>query len=364
DNFSQVEALINAVGNRKEELLNELFDNNKLSNIIEEISRATVDNFSQVEALINAVGNRKEKLISQINFALLNTQVNEWQITALIQTSNLVSALDSEAVRILLPFSEEKFLVLSHQIKEHHIRAFTVIVSKLPVAEQSSIIIKTPWLALLNNAPRSHHVHLNNITRIAQFYLQSKSSIPNAEMKKPLLEYLRNNCEDIKKMINNTQCNNYYAFYDFILLLAGIDKGEAAGILAKSINGFCNRFNIFSQVSTYVSRLMYLFYAIKPDIAFKIICHENVQTVLKIFFCSDRIHENPEGSKALIKAVRNSNKKVWEEQFLNDKKITLNLSSYDLPALYREQDEERKQMGTLGLDYFKISAADGIENGI
>lgn len=39
---------------------------------------------------------------------------------------------------------------------------------------------------------------------------------------------------------------------------------------------------------------------------------------------------------------------------MKDKKIILNLSRYDLPTLYNEQYEDRKQMNALGLDYFKI----------
>jgi hypothetical protein len=165
-------------------------------------------------------------------------------------------------------------------------------------------------------------------------------------------------------MIYNTRPNNYYAFYDFILFLAGIDKGEAAGLLKESINGFCKCFKIFPQIAAYVSRLLYIFYAIEPDIAYRILCHENVQTSLKEFFRSDGIHENPEGAKALIKAVCNSNRKLWQEEFMKDGSVILNLSGYDLPDLYREQDEDRKQMNALGLDYFKINAADEIGNNI
>ena len=265
---------------------------------------------------------------------------------------------------MLLPFSGDKFLALSHQIKGHQIRAFTFIVSKLPAANQLSVITKIPWLVLLNKAPREHHLHLNNITRLVQFYLQAKSNISDTEKKKPLLEYLKNNREDIKKMIYNTRHNNYYAFYDFILLLAGIDQSEIADILIESLKGFCKRFTIFPQISIYISDLLNLFYTIEPDIASKMIWHETVNQALKDFFRSERIHENPGGTKALIKAVRNSNKDLWQEVFMKDEKIILNLSSYDLPALYNEQDEDRKQMNALGLDYFINDTGDKIENNI
>ena len=94
------------------------------------------------------------------------------------------------------------------------------------------------------------------------------------------------------------------------------------------------------------------------------IYHDTVKQALKDFFRSERIHENHDGAKALIKAVRNSDKNLWQEEFMRDEKIIRNLSSYDLPALYKEHDEDRKQMNTVGLDYFKIGAADEIENNI
>ncbi len=364
ENFGQTANLINVFGDRKEELLKELIEKKKLSKIIKEISNATIENFGQVEAMLSAFGDRNKELISQIDFTRINKQINEWCVSSLSLTSAIVNALGLEAVKALLPFSQDKFLTLSHQITGNQINAFNIIVSKLPNDILFVLISKVPWLELLDRIPRYSPFHFNSIARIMDYYLQSKNDVPIEKTKEPLVEYLKINREDIKKMIYNTGSKNYSVFYNSILILARIEQIEISSILKESINGLYKRFEIIPEISIYVSRLLYVFYAIEPVIAFKMILHETVKQALKDFLSSETINENPESIKSLIKAIRNSNRKLWQEEFLHDEKITLNLKSYDLPTIYKEQDDERRQMNELGLDYFKVDSVVRTETNI
>ena len=357
ENLKQAADLINAFDNHKEELLNGLIKNKKLDNIIEQISKVTNENLIQAADLINAFDNHKEEITLRINFNFLNKQINEWQQPALISTWRLVTALSQMASKLLFPFSHEKFILLSYQIKGNNIRALTSIFGKLPHAIQTLLLDKFPWVDLLNKSSRTHFFYLNNITRIMNFGLQSQKH--KEKFKETLREYIALHREDFIKMIYTTRSTNYRALYNSILILSQISEIEIATILKDSINGFCKHFEIFPSIASYISRLLYLFYSIDPDIAYKIFLHkkeneESVNQQLKKFLSSEVINENPDGTKGLIKAIRNSNRRIWDYEFMTDKKIIHNLSNYNLHELYEEQNNDRNRINITGLTFFSL----------
>ena len=352
ENFGQVEALINSFENTKGELLNELIDKKGLGNLIAQITTATVKNFKQAADLINAFGERKEELLRQIDFGSLNKEINNWQPSDLLPTAEFILAIGTYATSVLVPFSEEKFIALVPHIKSEQIRSYTAIFSKLPRDLQSSLLEKIRWKELLAKSPVYHFFHLNNITRVMQYYLKQKGEKGNPD----LVQFLSINHDAIRKMISKTESNNYRQLFNSILILCKVNTNEIAEILNESIKIFCGNFEIPLGARRYISRLLYLFYIIDPAISYKMIFHDRVKNEIKKYFCSEKIHEIPEGTEALIKAIRNSNRNMWENEFMKDPSIIFNLKDYDLLRLYEEQNEERKQMNSLGLDYFKIDS--------
>jgi uncharacterized protein YigA (DUF484 family) len=353
-NFPQAAAIIIAFGKWKEQLLTGLIEQGKLGRIIDQISRANIGDFQRVEALITAFGERKEELLSGMNPTFLNERINYWELSSLFKSLALIRALGDQAMKVLVPFSRERFLALSHRVTGQEIVAYKGIVSSLPREEQLYVIYSIPWLELLERSDRFDPVHLNNLAHIAWLYQQSKIGKSGEETRVPLAKFLAGNRSRIKNMIFNTTSQNYAALFNSVLMFARIDKNMTAGILVESVRGLWEHFEVFPKISKYVSRLMYLFYVIQPAISFKMLLHPKVNRGLKEYCRSQWFDEDSEGAKALVKAIRNSNKKSWEEEFVKDERIASNISKFDIAILFGEQDNDRRYMDSLGLDFFKL----------
>ncbi len=361
---SQAAGIINSFSRRREDLLRALMKSEGYIKICEEIRNAGIENLNQTADIISAFGPAKKELVQWLDFGKLNEQINEWTPQKLQTIFKFFGSLEEDSQKILLPFSEMKFMALVPMLKGQEVRAFTAIFSILPAAIQLSMLNRIDWLSLLDKSPVNHPLYLNNIARIILYYFKSCKGNPETFDRATLREFVKKNDKAIRYMLNMTRSGNYGQLYYSILALAIIDKDKTVEILRDSLVSVCDHFEIYKGVRGYISKLFYLIYVIDPDLIFKMVLNTTVLTALKDCLRSREMMREPERYRALIKAIRNSNRQLWEAEFLTDPEIRSNISGYDLAEIYREQNADREKMYQLGLDFFKLDFINDVRENV
>ncbi|MBI3137003.1 MAG: hypothetical protein HYZ15_00300, partial [Sphingobacteriales bacterium] len=301
--LKQVADFISALGNDKENLVKYL----NWETLAKAANKAEVAQLKQVADFINALGDDKKNLVKYLNWETLAKAANKAEVAQLAQVADFINALGNDKENLSMYLKEESIITFSENITWKQISSFCIILASIETERRNSVISKCDWVFLLNKINLNHSAQIKSLSYILN-YQNKKQAILNLTLKNELLNtYLVKNKDEIVRF--STQFfiipNDFQSCSNLITALIPHSSELCQNIVDKTKYKIIKEFNISPRYYKSFSNLLNTIYQINPLASKYIITNNLVKSALFVSFKDEGINEQLVGLQSLLDSIKN-----------------------------------------------------------
>jgi len=346
--FGQIEALINAAGDSRDELLKNL----DIEQLSKKASGAEVEQFGQIEALINAAGDSRDELLKNLDIEQLSKKASGAEVEQFQQISQLLNVLGDRKDELLKKLNYNILGRKATQVNPSNIgalRGLTLFIAQLDEEHRDRFVREVQWNSICKQCPINIE-YLPVIGVILKNLIKQAELLPNTNTN-DVAEHLRDNMDEVKKCIKETDFRQYRGLSKFLWNCSQINHQLAIEIMDdERMNKMKERFGVCERIPPHVGELVCHYrgvgelinslYKIDPHLSKDFIEHNNVRWKIEQAINTHDWSKEKEDLKHMIKAFYKSAPELWKKM-VSRNCFTVDLSSLDLDSIYRDVDEKR-----------------------
>ena len=311
-----------------------------LEQLSKKANSVEVKQFEQLASLLNAIGDRRNELIEKLNLEQLSKTANSVEARQFEQLASLLNALSFNKNQVSIVLDYGKLIQKANQVStSSDIRGLTILLAKLDEKDRNEFIYKVNWYSICLKISLCINFFKTLGAILQNLWKQAESSSDNSRIEK-VAKYLKANTSKIIQEIIRANPMHYSGVAKFLWNCNQINPALAKQIAGETMYELVNKFRTRPTDYQGVGQLINAYHEIGPGLSLSFIENNRVKRRIQQSINMDDWSKEIEGLKHLIKAFYRSDPDLWKKM-VNLGRISVDLKSLDLNSIYREVDEEK-----------------------